>query len=485
MIINNSFKSLSMIAALLCSSCAIASKAPERPNILFILADDLGYADVGFNGSPDIKTPNLDKLASNGTVFTSAYTAHPFCGPSRAGLLTGRYPHKFGSQFNLPESDSSGGLGVPVEETYISDVLHNSGYFTGAIGKWHLGEMAEHHPNVRGFDEFYGFLNGGHQYFPEEFKASVKQWKAQGLEHAIPGYFRPLEHNGQDVDEKEYITDGLSREAVTFIEKAAKKKDQPFFLYLAYNAPHSPMQAKEEDMAMFPEIKDKKRKTYAGMVYAVDRGVKKIVESLKATGQFENTLIVFTSDNGGKLKFGANNYPLTAGKGSVHEGGYRAPMFFHWPNQVPANKKYTYPVSALDFFPTFAGLANAEIPTSKQLDGKNIWSKFLANESARKGETIFAMRHRLGYSDVSARKDNWKVIRTANGKWQLFDVDKDMAEKHDLSAKHPNIVRELVTSLSTWSWTHADPKWFHIHKEGYEWREKSMPRFHETFSLDK
>jgi arylsulfatase A-like enzyme len=481
--ISNSIKSLSIITALICSSCAIAEKPVERPNILFILADDLGYADVGFNGSPDIKTPTLDTLASNGTVFTSAYTAHPFCGPSRAGLMTGRYPHKFGSQFNLPESDVSGGLGVPTEETYISKILQKSGYFTGAVGKWHLGEMAEHHPNVRGFDEFYGFLNGGHQYFPENFKARVKVWKEQGLSSAIPGYYRPLEHNGKEVDEKEYITDGLSREAVTFIEKAATKKDQPFFLYLAYNAPHTPMQAKEEDMAMFPHIKDKKRKTLAGMVYAVDRGVKKIVDSLKATGQFDNTLIVFMSDNGGKLKTGANNYPLTAGKGSLNEGGYRSPMFFHWPKNVPANRQYTHPVSALDFYPTFANLAKAEIPQTKKIDGKNIWPSFIANESARKGEIIFSMRHRLGYSDVAARKDNWKVVRISNNKWQLFDVDKDMAEQNDLSEKYPNIVRELVTSMSTWSWSHTEPKWFHIHKEGYEWRKENMPRFDETFSL--
>ncbi|MBD1388340.1 sulfatase-like hydrolase/transferase [Neiella sp. HB171785] len=469
--------------ALLGLASVFAAGAAERPNILVIITDDLGYGDVGFNGATDIRTPNLDALAADGTTFNAAYNVHPFCGPSRAGLMTGRHPHKFGSQFNLPTSYLSGGLGVPVEETFISKTLQQAGYFTGVVGKWHLGETAQYHPHNRGFDEFYGFLNGGHDYFPESFAPAYERQRKNGLKKAIGGYLHPLEYNGKEVQETEYITDGLSREAVNFINKAGEKKDQPFFLYLAYNAPHSPMQAKQEDMDQFPEIKDKKRKVYAGMVYAVDRGVKRVVEALKATDQFDNTLIVFLSDNGGKPKLGASNTPLRGEKGSALEGGTRTPMLFHWPNKVAAGKSFKHPVSTLDFYPTFAALAGADIPASKQLDGKDIWQSLQDGTSPRAGEMLYVMRHRNGFSEVSGRKDNWKIVNVTGNKWQLFDIEKDIGETTDLSKQYPNVLREMVADMEIWSWQHAEPKWFHIHQEGVHWREKAMPRFHETFNI--
>ncbi|TYK66273.1 sulfatase-like hydrolase/transferase [Colwellia echini] len=468
---------------LIASQVTIASTANERPNILVILTDDMGYADVGFNGSPDIKTPSLDQLAEDGTMMTAAYNAHPFCGPSRAGIMTGRYPHKFGSQFNLPTSDRSGGLGIPTSEVFISEVLQDAGYHTGAIGKWHLGEDGDFHPNNRGFDDFYGFLNGGHDYFPSQFKPQYEKQRKQGLNHSIFHYLRPLEYNGKEVDVNEYLTDALSGQAVDFIKDSASDKDQPFFLYLAYNAPHSPMQAKEEDMAQFPDIKDKKRKTYAGMVYAVDRGVKEIVQTLKDTGQYENTLIVFFSDNGGKPNLGANNYPLRGRKGSVLEGGYRTPMFFHWPKKIPKGETFTFPISTLDLYPTFAELAGAEIPKNKKLDGKNITSSLIAGTNPRPGEMIYAVRHRNGFSEAAARKDNWKIVNVSGNKWQLFDVEIDSSESNDLSKEYPLVVREMVAEMEMWSWTNSQPAWFHIHAEGTLWREKAMPRFGETFSL--
>ncbi|EWH09569.1 sulfatase [Catenovulum agarivorans DS-2] len=479
---------LTVMAATL-SSCAettakTAKRVDERPNILVILTDDMGYADVGFNGSPDIKTPNLDQLAAGGTVMTSAYTAHPFCGPSRAGLMTGRYPHMFGSQFNLPTNKDSAGLGIPVEETYMSSVLQSAGYRTGLVGKWHLGEAPEYHPNNRGFDDFYGFLNGGHSYFPEKFVKTYNNLRAQGRDNTIFQYLRPLEHNGKEVEVTKYLTDDLSDKASRFITESSKV-DKPFFLYLAYNAPHTPLEATEEDMAQFPHIKNKKRKIYAGMVYAVDRGVGQIVETLKQTGQYENTLIVFFSDNGGKTKAGANNHPLKGSKGDTLEGGFRTPMFFHWPQQIKGGDTYHHVISALDFYPTFAHLANAAIPAEKKVDGVNLWPAFTKGESARPGKSLFAMRHRYGYSDVSIRRDNFKAQLYGNGQWKLFDVHNDPAETTDLAAQYPILLRELVEDGEIWSWQHAKPKWFHIHKEGFDWREKSMPRFHETFAIDR
>lgn len=458
-------------------------ETPEKPNILVILCDDLGYSDLGFNGSKEIPTPALDELAENGTIFTSAYVAHPFCGPSRASLMTGLYAHKIGAQFNLPpNSGETIKKGISLEETFISKVLDDAGYNTGIMGKWHLGSNAEFHPSVRGFDDFYGFLGGGHNYHPEQYRAAYKRQEESGRK-IIWDYLHPLEHNGKEVRETEYLTDALSREGVRFINEASKTKD-PFFLYMSYNAPHTPLEAKEEDLKLFSHIKDKKRKTYAAMVYAVDRGVKRIVNSLKESGQYENTLIVFFSDNGGKTKAGATNFPLKEGKGSAYEGGYRVPMFFHWANVVPAGKKYDYNVSALDFYPTFARLAGAKLPEGKQLDGKNIWDNFLQNKDPRKDENIYVLRHRNGFSDVGVRKNEWKAVKAYQQKWKLFNVDNDMAESNDLSKTHPKILNNLVRETEVWSGTHIQPLWWHDVKTGKQWKADNMPKFDITFKVD-
>lgn len=457
----------------------------SKPNILLVLCDDLGYSDVGFNGSKDIKTPVLDKLADNGTVLTSAYVAHPFCGPSRTSLMTGRYAHKIGGQFNLPRAHQNAGLGVSVKEKYISKVLQKAGYYTGAVGKWHLGTVQKYHPNNRGFDDFYGFLGGGHNYFPEQFKAVYQKQKKAGNKE-IRDYITPLQFNGKEVDEKEYITDGLSREAVNFVNRAAKKEN-PFFLYLSYNAPHTPLEAKEEDLKHYKHIKDKKRRTYAGMVHAVDRGVGNVVEALKKNNQLENTLIIFFSDNGGKLSKGATNFPLKAGKGSTCEGGYRVPMFFHWPNIVPSGKKYAHPISALDFYPTLAALGNAELPKNKMLDGKNIWKDFLAGENVRENENIYVLRHRVGnesYSDVGVRKNEWKALKVENKKWALYNLNTDPGEKKDLSSNHPKVLEDLVKGAQEWSNSNQQPLWFHNDETAKQWSDNKMPHFEKTFKIN-
>ena len=293
----------------------------------------------------------------------------------------------------------------------------------------------------------------------------------------------PLEHNGKAVTETEYLTDGLSREAVRFVQNAAAAK-QPFFLYLAYNAPHSPLEAKDQDLALFTGIKDEKRRTYAAMVYAVDRGVRQLVQAMKATDTFENTLIVFLSDNGGKIGQGADNSPLREGKGSAYEGGCRVPMFFHWPGHITANSTYPYPVTALDFYPTFAGLAGATIPADKALSGKDIWDDLQANRNPREGEPIFALRHRQGYSDVGVRRDRWKAVRAYNGPWKLFDLNSDIGEEHDLSRRHPEVLREIVGAAKTWSATHPQPRWFDSRDVASRWVSLGMPRYDDTFRLE-
>ncbi|MDO6693145.1 sulfatase-like hydrolase/transferase [Aliiglaciecola sp. 3_MG-2023] len=471
-------------ASILLTSFVVAAEQAPRPNILLVLTDDQGYADVGFSqyASKDIQTPNLDALANSGVTFDSAYVAHPFCGPSRAALMTGRYPHKIGSQFNLPVNGSD--TGIDTNEEFISKSLQKAGYFTGAIGKWHLGEQPQYHPNVRGFDEFYGFLGGGHKFFPADYQPRYEHVKSQGVKF-INDYITPLVHNDVEVRETEYLTDAFSREAVNFITKAADDKSQPFFLYLAYNAPHVPLEAKEEDLARFKHIKDKKRRTYAAMVYAVDRGISEIVKTLKDTGQYDNTFIVFLSDNGGKVEFGGVNKPLREGKGSAREGGHRVPMMMHWPAKLKPGKRYPHPVSSLDFYPTFMALAGAKIPEDKTLDGKDIWSHIEQGSSARKGESLYVLRHRKAAHDVSVRRDQWKAVRTkVTGKWQLFNIELDIAEKNDLAKQHPEILQDLVNDIAHWSWSNVPPKWFHQHWEGDQWRKDNMPKFGETFTVD-
>ena len=468
-----------LIATFLAVLLANAAPADERPNILLILTDDQGYADVGFNGGRDVRTPNLDELAANGMTFTQAYVPHPFCGPSRAGLMTGRYPHKIGAQFNLPSEGSN--LGVPRTEVFISKVLQDAGYFTGAIGKWHLGEAPEFHPNERGFDTFYGFLGGGHNYYPEQFTQAYNAQLAAGNTH-IWEYLRPLEHNGAEVEETEYVTDGLSREAVNFVLEAADR-EEPFFLYLAYNAPHTPLEAKDDDLALFMGIEDENRRTYAAMVYAVDRGVGDVVDALRDTGQLDSTLIVFLSDNGGRLDRGGNNFPLREGKGTVHEGGYRSPMFMHWPERLSAGATFEHPVLALDFYPTFAGLADAVIPADRTLDGRDIWQDIVSGQDPHDGEFLYVLRHHKGFSDAAVRRDHWKAVKTGSQPWKLFNIEEDIGEHRDLSAQNPAVLANMVREMERWSWDNAEPGWFHISQEGVEWREHAMPRFHETFAV--
>jgi len=465
-----------------------AAGAAPKPNIVLILCDDLGYADVGFNGSTDITTPSIDALAKNGTVFTSAYVTHPFCGPSRMGLLSGRYPHSFGAPFNLPPSgagfDRYDNEGIPVSETLLSTTLQRAGYYTGATGKWHLGFAPQFHPNRRGFDDFYGFLGGGHMYFPDRYGPIYQRQKKAGKTR-LNEYITPLEHNGKTVQETEYMTDALSREAVRFVHEASKKQ-QPFFLYLSYNAPHTPLEAKEADLARFAHIKDGKRRTYAAMVYAVDRGVGRLVDALKATDALNNTLIVFLSDNGGKIGGGSNNAPLRMGKGSVCEGGFRVPMFFHWPGKVAAGKRFSHPVSALDFYPTFARLAGAKVPPEQKLDGTDIWESLVAGKNPRAGKSIFALRHWNGFHNVGIRRDQWKALkRGPAASWELFDIASDIGEKHDVSAKHAEVVRSMVAEAEKWSTTHTQPRWFINGGSEKSWNEKNMPAYESTFATSR
>jgi len=363
----------------------------------------------------------------------------------------------------------------------ISTVLQNAGYFTGIIGKWHMGQQPEHHPNQRGFAEFYGFLEGGHNYFGP--------YKKQNAAGTVYDYLTLPEHNGvadASLTSKDYLTDVLSQKGVNFL-KAAATKQRPFFLFMSYNAPHTPIEAKEADMELFPHLTGI-RKTYAGMVHALDRGVGDLVAALQANGQFTNTLIIFMSDNGGRTDQGGKNTPLQGRKGDVWEGGFRVPMFWHWPAGLAGGKRYDHPVTALDFYPTFARLAEVGIPSGKQLDGKDILPDVAAGKSARPAGPIYTVRYNVGYgktgsSQVGIRQDQWKATRTSGQNWKLYNITDDIGEQTDVSAQHATVLKGMVSQAELWSRGHVTPLWYDDTESERQWSDRKMPHYDEVFSL--
>jgi len=468
------------------------SAKSSKPNILVILMDDLGYADVGFmpGAASDIYTPNIDKLAQMGTVFTSAYVSHPFCGPSRTSIMTGRMPHTIGAQFNLAAFSDKG---ITTSESFISNLLKDAGYYTGIIGKWHLGEESQFHPNNRGFDYFYGFLGGGHEYFSNTWlNAATYNPSKYKTGNYAGDYNRPMMENGKFVSTPadSYCTDELTNAGEKFID-LAKQENKPFFLIMSYNAPHTPIQAMPKDIAALKSTLGAKaatdgseRLTYTAMMYNADYNIKRLVEKLKTTGNFNNTLIVFLSDNGGKTEKGANNSPLKGKKGDAYEGGFRVPMFFCWPQGgVPQGYTNPYNFSSLDFYPTFAYLAGVHIPSDKKFDGINVWENVINKSDPRPESNIFVMRHQSPFNYTGVVKNNYKLYTSGNGKWYLYDLKTDIGENTDISASHPDLVKEMKKAVYEWSWTHIQPEFFDAPRFGFEeeWIKNNMPNFGKTF----
>ena len=339
----------------------LAQSTETRPNFVIILADDLGYGDLGFTGSTQVRTPHIDALARQGTIFTQGYVSGPVCGPSRAGLMTGRNQVNFGFDNNNnvehPQfCDDYAGL--PVGETTMADRLAGLGYATGLVGKWHLGEAPHFHPEQRGFREFWGYLGGAHHYF------------ALGPDGTrLPNNVQCNYKNPQAIT---YITDDKGDECVDFIRR---HRDEPFFLFASFNAPHTPFEATDGDLKLYDHIADKKRRTYCAMIHRLDVNVGRIVAELKAQGLYGNTLIVFLSDNGGPVigdRPWTLNAPFRGSKGILLEGGIRVPFTMTWPGKIQAGVTYDGPVSSLDLVPTFVAMAGGTIPEYERLDGVNL-----------------------------------------------------------------------------------------------------------------
>jgi arylsulfatase A-like enzyme len=440
-------KLINTVFILLLSAYYLIGQVKDRPNFIIILLDDLGYNDVGFNGCKDIPTPGIDKIAANGVKFTSGYVSYAVCGPSRAGLITGKYQDRFGFSKNPLSAPNDPNMGLPLEEETIADYVKKANYKTGLIGKWHLGSHTSLVPNNRGFDEFYGFLGGGHQYFPELLTLEDEHESKSQYDN----YKTKLLRNKTRVVEKEYLTDAFSREAKSFIQSHHK---DPFFLFLSYNAPHTPLQATEKYLSRFDHIEDSKRRTYAAMVSAVDDGVNEILKLLTDLKIEDNTIVFFLSDNGGPLSDNAsNNAPLRGKKGDFFEGGIRVPFAIQWKNTLPSGIIYDKPIISLDIFGTIAGIL--KIKTKNELDGVNL-IPFIQNTSLKAPhESLFWRNYVAGRTAI--RTVDHKLINEKD-KIHLFDINTDMSEKVNLSENKKQETKSLLNSIEVWKTQLIEPK---------------------------
>ncbi|MCF8715618.1 sulfatase-like hydrolase/transferase [Joostella atrarenae] len=438
----------------------------QSPNVVLILADDLGYNDVSFNGSKEIPTPNIDKIAEQGVRFTNAYVSYAVCGPSRAGLITGRFQDRFGFGLNPLYAPKDPQMGLPLSEETLASALLKADYKSAALGKWHLGAHESLHPLKRGFTDFYGFLTGGHFYFPEDL--TIQDQK--GVKSQYDAYREKILRNYERVEETEYLTDGLSREAVNYIEKY---KDDPFFIYLAYNAPHTPMQATEKYLSRFGHIEDKKRRTYAAMVSAVDDGVGRVLDKLEELGLDENTIVIFLSDNGGPEPHnGSDNGALKGGKGELYEGGIRVPFAMKWPKEIPQGIVYEKPIISLDIFSTVVEQSN--IKTKNKLDGINL-IPYLKGEKEAEERVFFWRQTKKERSAVRFGDYKYLNLEKSNEK-MLFDVNKDISETTNLKDSKANIYKELEEKYNTLNKEMKDPVFMGL-TDGKEYNALHPDRF--------
>lgn len=453
-----------------------AAEKVRKPNVIVIVADDLGWNDISANGNKEIQTPNIDKIGKEGIHFTQGYATAPICGPSRAGLITGRYQQRFGQEFQihgkvkdpqaskpipggyieayLPQNYDPKPQGLPVTEVTLGALLKKNGYKTGLVGKWHLGSEKEYWPESRGYDEHFGFLGGASLYADTSDESIVHKhlpWVSSkaGLNREDD---RGIRSNGKEVKVTEYLTTRFAKEAVRFIEA---NKDTSFYLHLTFNAPHTPVQAPKAYFDRFAHIKDENKRTYYAMIAALDDAVGAVNDKLKELKLDSNTIVFFVGDNGGasytKL---TDNAPLKGGKLTHYEGGIRVPFFLKWPEKITAANTYNKPVIHLDIFSTVAKAAGAALPADRKYDGIDLVS-FVADSSAPHQ----ALFWRSGYNKVVRKGDFKLLLNSEKGTKQLYNIALDPSEQKNLALASPEKVKELETSLASWETELKEPLW--------------------------
>lgn len=431
------------------------------PNVLLILADDLGFEDLSFQGSKDIKSPHLDKLAAGSIRFTNGYVTASVCSPSRAGLMTGRYQQRFGHEANTPSFPN----GMDLKEVTMAQRLKALGYRTAVIGKWHLGADEKQYPTQRGFDTFYGLREGSRNYFYDAKKNDK------------PRSHRAIERDGKQVKFEGYLTDVLGDQAIDFIKQPS---DKPFFAFLSFTAPHGPLQATPEDLARFESIENKRRRTYAAMIWAMDRAIGKVLAHLEATKQLDNTIVWFLSDNGGATNNSSSNLPLAGHKGIKFEGGIRVPFLMQWKAKFPKGQVYNQMVSALDILPTSFAAAGGDVnaiskgllkggANERPVDGVDLLP-FVSGQ-AKGVPHKQLLWHKLWFSAL--RQGPWKLIYVQDYGYALYNLDKDLGEKNNLAKLDPKRVEAMTHDMNQWKselakplWTEANV-WFRVHSKNH------------------
>jgi len=424
-----------LTAALLLAAACLAAPAASfaaQPNLVIFYADDLGWGELGCQGNPQIPTPNIDAIARNGVRFTNGYVAATYCSPSRAGLMTGRYPTRFGHEFNSVANRT----GLRLDQVTLAERLRSLGYATACVGKWHLGGGLEYRPTRRGFDEFFGTLANTPFFHPTNF-----------VDSRISDDVRPV------TDPAFYTTDAYAERAIDWIERS---KGRPWFLYLPFNAQHAPLQAPKKYLDRFSGITDEKRRIFAAMMASMDDAVGRVMAKVRALGQEDNTIVFFIADNGGPTQSTTSgNGPLRGFKMTTFEGGPRVPFLAQWKGRWPAGKVYDLPVMNLDVLPTAVTAAGGKPEASWQLDGVDLTPFVTGVNSTRPHQTLY---WRYG-PQWAVRHGDLKLVvsKGGSGKPELYDLSKDIGESKDLAATQPAKVRELQALWDKWSAEQAEP----------------------------
>jgi arylsulfatase A-like enzyme len=423
-------------AALAAASQSLFANATDHPNILFILADDLGYGDLSCYGRPDYQTPAIDNLAKEGIKFTDNYAAAPLCTPTRCAYITGRYPQRLPVGLEEPIKKTSPDVGLPPGMPTVATQLKAAGYHTALVGKWHLGWRAKYGPNSHGFDEFFGFLSGAEDYFTH------RAADAPGTGHHPPP---DLYENLDPVERTGYLTDLLSDKAVEFVGQA----HEPFFLSLQYNAPHSPWEGPadgaldHESHGPGPMAAGGSLKIYAAMMKSMDAGIGRVLGALKERGIERKTLVIFTSDNGGERY--SFNWPFSFQKGYLWEGGTRVPAIVRWPGVVPAGRETAQAAITMDWTATILAAAGAKADPQYPLDGEDLMPVCAGTREVYDRSLFWRTS-----TDASARMGRWKYL-SEEGKEHLFDLANDPGEKSDLRKKHPDVFEEMRKRFAAWN----------------------------------
>ena len=447
--------SAAVLGLTLSAGVTLAQDRADKPNIVVLLADDLGGGSVSWYGS-DIPTPNIDSIARNGVGFTSGYMTAPVCNPSRPAILTGRYQQRWGKELNSQTLPPVGAArkSLPMSETALPAALKALGYATGAVGKWQLGMADGYHPLDRGFDSFFGMPSGSRFVDAGWSNARIAPGHEDDGAADGTGRIRGLFRDREQVALDAYLTDKLGQAGVDFIER---HHEEPFFLYLAFHAPHSPIQTIDKYYQRFPQIKNETARIYAAMISAVDDWVGAVLDALRRHGLEERTLVIFTSDNGAAKTSdidGKRNAPLIGHKRNLYEGGIRVPYVLQWRGTVPAGQRFTHPVSSLDIVPTALAAGGTEEPSEPKLDGVNLLPHLTGE---REGPPHESLVWRSG-PNAAVRSGPWKLLVSGSGVERLYDVERDPGETKDLASKHPEQVERLKQILKEWSKDKVEPR---------------------------